>query len=82
MLLSIFKDINDEDDQTVGYAIAHALDPSRSDGKDISDEDDKSFVESSNPVGLKSDGGGEGLVLVGDAKKTHTFINHTVSNIQ
>jgi hypothetical protein len=55
--LSIFKDINDDNDQTVGCAIAHAADPSRSDANDISDKDDDSFVELSNPIGLKSDGG-------------------------
>ncbi len=56
-LLSIFKDINDKDDQTVWCTIAGAADLSRSDAKDINDEDDESFVETSNPVGLKSDGG-------------------------
>jgi hypothetical protein len=55
--LSVFNNINDEDDQTAGCTIAHATDLSRSDAKDISDEDDDSFVETSNPVGLKSDGG-------------------------
>ncbi len=37
---SVSKDINDDDDQTVGCAIAHAAHadiPSNSDSKDISD---------------------------------------------
>ncbi len=55
---SIFKDINDKDDQTVGYTIVHAADPSRSNAKDISDEDDDSFAETCNPVRHESDGGG------------------------
>ncbi len=54
---SLFKEINDKDDQTVGCAIARAADPLRSNAKDISDKDDDSFVETFNPVGLKSDGG-------------------------
>jgi hypothetical protein len=57
---SVFKDFNDKDDQTVGCMIAHAADLLRSNAKDISDKDDDSFVETFNPVGLKSDGGGEG----------------------
>ncbi len=60
---SVFKDINDKDDEIVGCAIAHAADPLRSNAKVINDKDDESFVE------LKSDGGGEGLVLVGNAKE-------------
>jgi hypothetical protein len=58
---SIYKDINDNDDQTVGCAIAGAADPSRSDSEAISDEDDDSFAETCNPIGLKSHGGGTGL---------------------
>jgi hypothetical protein len=46
---SIFKDINDKDDETVGCTIAHAADPLRSYAKGISDKDDGSFVETSNP---------------------------------
>ncbi len=66
---SVFKDINYKDDETVGCAIARAADPSRSNAKDISDKDDESFVETSNPIGLKSNGGAEGLILVGNAKE-------------
>ncbi len=40
--------------------IARAADLSRSDAKDVSDKDDENFVETSNPIGLKSDGEGEG----------------------
>ncbi len=58
---SISKDINDDDDQTVGCAIAHnacADILSNSDSKDISDKDDDSsfFAETCYPIGLKSDG--------------------------
>jgi hypothetical protein len=58
---SISKDIDDDGDQTVGCAIARAADPSRSNSKDISEKDDDSFAETCNPIGLKSDGGGQGL---------------------
>jgi hypothetical protein len=81
---SIFKDINDKDDETVGCTIACATDPLRSYAKDISDKDDESFVETSNPVGLKSNGSEEGLVLVGDAKqKKHssTTLSETSNNL-
>jgi hypothetical protein len=49
---SIFKDINDKDDETVVCAIVCAADLLRSYAKDISDKDDESFVETSNPIGL------------------------------
>jgi hypothetical protein len=81
--LSVFKNINDKDDQTVGCAIAHAADLLRSDAKDISDENDDSFVEACNPIELKSDGGGEGLVMVGNSKETHssTTLSETSNNV-
>jgi hypothetical protein len=62
-------DINDDDDQTVGCAIArHADFLSNSDSNDISDDDyDSSFVETCYPVGLKSDCGGQGSVLLVNA---------------
>jgi hypothetical protein len=70
---SVYKDINEDDYQTVECGIAHAADLSRSDSKDISDKDDDSFAETCNPVGLKSDGGGgQGLVLVNNAKEKIT----------
>jgi hypothetical protein len=55
---SVFKEINDKDDQTVEFTIARAADPLRSDAKNISDKDNASFVETFNHVGLKSDGEG------------------------
>ncbi len=59
---SISKDINDDDNQTVGCTIARAAYadiPPNFDSEDISDEDDdSSFAERCYPVGLKSDGGG------------------------
>jgi hypothetical protein len=70
---SILKDINKDNDQTVGCAIAQAAHPSSSDSKDISDKDDDSFGETCYPVGLKSDGGRQGSVLVHNAKeKNHS----------
>jgi hypothetical protein len=84
---SISKDINDNDDQTVGYAItcaAHADIPSNSDSKDISDkDDDSSFAVTCYPVGLKSDGGGKGSVLVNNAteKKNHSSTLSETSSI-
>ncbi len=78
---SIAKDIYDNGDQTVGFAIARAADSSWSDSKDISDKDDDSFAERCNLIGLKSDGGGQGLVLVDNAEEKKSFIN-PVRNIQ
>ncbi len=56
--------INDDDDQTVGCAIACCADfLSNSDSDDISDDDyDSSLAETCYPVGLKSDCGGQGSV--------------------
>jgi hypothetical protein len=71
-------DINDDDDQTVGCAIAHAARAdflSNSDFDDISDNDyDSSCAETCYPVGLKSDCGGQGSVLLVNAteKKNHS----------
>ncbi len=61
--------INDDDDQTVGCAIAHRADfLSNSNSDDISDYDyDSSFAETCCPVGLKSDRGGQGSVLLVNA---------------
>ena len=58
--------INDNDDQTVGCAIARCTDfLSNSESNDISDEDyDSSLAETCYPVGLKSDCGGQGSVLL------------------
>jgi hypothetical protein len=60
---SVSKDNNDDDDQTVDWAIVHAADLSRSHSEDISDKDDDNFAETCNPVGLKSDGGGTGFSI-------------------
>jgi hypothetical protein len=66
-------DINDDDNQTVGCAIAHAAYAdflSNSDSNDISDDDyDSSCVETCYPVGLKSDCGRQGSVLLTNATK-------------
>ncbi len=75
------KDINEDDDQTVGCAIACAAHLSSSNSKDISDKDVDSLMETCYPVGLKSDGGGQGLVLVNNAKeKNHSLILSEISN--
>jgi hypothetical protein len=71
-------DINDDDNQTVGCAIArHADFLSNSDSNDISDNDyDSSFAETCYPVGLNSDCGGQGSVLLVNAtEKKDSFIN-------
>ncbi len=80
--LSVINNINDEDDQNAGCAIAHAAELLRSDAKNISDKDDDSFVETCNPVGLKSDKGERVYYWLAMLKKKYTFINHTVRNIQ
>jgi hypothetical protein len=79
---SVYKDIKDDDDQTVGCAIACAADLWRSNSKDISDKDDESFAETCNPIGLKSDRWGQGLVLVNIAteKKNHSSTLSETSN--
>ncbi len=78
--------INDNDDQTVGCAIArHADFSSNSDSDDISDNDyDSSFAETCYPVGLKSDCGGQGSVSLVNAteKKIHSsIITETCNNL-
>jgi hypothetical protein len=66
-------------EETVGCAIAraaHADFLSNSDSKDISDDDyDSNCAETCYPVGLKSDGGGQGSLLVINAteKKNHSL---------
>jgi hypothetical protein len=66
-------DINDNDGQTVGCAIARAARAdflSNSDSDDISDDDfDSSCAETCYPVGLKSNCGGQGSVLLVNASK-------------
>ncbi len=61
--------INDDDDQTVGCAIACCADfLSNFDSNDISDADyDSSLAETCYPVGLKSDYGGQGSVSLVNA---------------
>jgi hypothetical protein len=70
--------INGEDDQTVGYAIARCADfLSHSNSDDISDDDyDSSLAETCYPVGLKSNCGGQGSVLLVNVteKKIHLSI--------
>jgi hypothetical protein len=78
--------INDDDNQTVGCAIARCADfLSNSDSDDISDNDyDSSFVETCYPVGLRSDCGGQGSVLLVNAteKKIHlSFLAETCNNL-
>jgi hypothetical protein len=71
-------DINDDDDQTVGCAIACAACADilyNFDSNDISDDDyDSSCAETCYPVGLKSDCGGQGSVLLVNAteKENHS----------
>ena len=62
--------INDDDNQTVGCAIARRADfLSNFNSDDISDDDyDSSFAKTCYPVGLKSDCGGQGSVLVATEK--------------
>jgi hypothetical protein len=80
---SVYKDINDNDDQTVGCAIVHAADPLRSNSEDICDKDDDSFKGTCDPVGLKSDGGGQGSVLVDDEKEKNysSTLSETSNNL-
>jgi hypothetical protein len=65
---SVLMDINGNDGQTVGCAIAcaaHADFLSNSNPDDISDDDyDSSCAETCYPVGLKSDCGGPDSVLL------------------
>jgi hypothetical protein len=81
---TISMDTNVNDDHTVGCAIAHAADAhllsSNSNSDDISDNDDGSCAESCYPVGLKSDCGGQGLVLVATEKKndSSTLFKHAI----
>ncbi len=73
LIRTVSMDIIVNDDHTVGCAIAHAADAhlllSNSDSDDISDNDNGSCAESCYPVGLKSDCGGQGSVLVATEKK-------------
>jgi hypothetical protein len=68
---SVLMEINDDDDQTVGCTIArvaHAVFLSNSNPDDISDDDYvSSCVEPCYPVGLKSDCGGPGSVLLNNS---------------
>ncbi len=73
---SVSKDINDNDEQTVGCTAARADIPSNSDSKDISDkDDDSSFAETFYPVGLKSDGGERVQYCWTMLQKKVSFIN-------
>jgi hypothetical protein len=80
---SVYKDINDDDDQTVGCTIDRAADPSRSNPEDVSDKDDDNYSKTCNPVLLKSDGGGQGLVLVNNATETNhpSTLSETSNNL-
>ncbi len=78
--------INDDDDQTVGCAIARCADfLSNSASDDISDDDyDSSLAETCYPVGLKSDSGGQGSVSLVNAteKKIHfSILAKTCNNL-
>jgi hypothetical protein len=78
--------INDDEDQTDGCAIARHEDfLSNSDSDDISDDDyDSSFAETCYPVGLKSDCGGQGSVSLVNAteKKIHlSILTETCNNL-
>ncbi len=70
---TVSMDINVNDDHTVGCTIARAADAHllsfNSDSDDISDNGNGSYAESCYPVGLKSDCGGQGSVLVATEKK-------------
>jgi hypothetical protein len=73
---SVSMDINDDGNQTVGCAIARVARAdflSNSNSNDISDGN-KSCAETCDPVGLKSDCGGQGSVLLINAtgKKNHS----------
>jgi hypothetical protein len=79
---SVSKDINDNDDQTDGCAIARAAHPSSSNSEDFSDGDDDSFAKTCYPVGLKSDGGEriQYWLTMLNKKKNHssTFQEHPI----
>ena len=85
---SVLMKINDDDNQTVGCAIACAARahfPSNSDSKDISGDDyDSSCAKTCYPVGLKSDCGGPGSVLLDNSteKKNHSStLSETCNNL-
>ncbi len=70
----VSMDINDNDNQTVGCTIAHAVHAnflSDSDSNELNDDDyDSSCAETCYPVGLKSDCGGQvSELLANDTKK-------------
>ncbi len=78
--------MNDNDDQTVGWAIARcAIFLSTSGSNDISDDDyDSSLAKTCYPVGLKSDCCGQGSVLPANAteKKIHlSILAETYNNL-
>ncbi len=72
-------DINDDDNQTVGCAIARRADfLSNSDSDDTSDDDyDSSFAKTCYSVGLKSDCGGQGSVTLVNATEKR-FIHQSL----
>jgi hypothetical protein len=69
--------INDDGNQTVRCAIARCADfLSNSNSDDISDDDyDSSLAEKWYPVGLKSDCGGQGSILLDNATEKDSLIN-------
>jgi hypothetical protein len=84
----VSMDINDDDDQTVGCTTVRAARAdflSNSGSEDISDNDyDSNCAETCYPVGLKSDGGGQGSVLVINAtekKNNSSTLSETCNNI-
>jgi hypothetical protein len=85
---SVSMDINANDSQTIGCAIARAACAdfwSDSHSDDISDNDyDSSCAETCYPVRLKSDGGGQGSVLLVNAteRKNHSStLSETCNNL-
>jgi hypothetical protein len=74
-------DINEDDNQTVGCAMARAARAdflSNSNSNDISDDDyDISCAETCYPVGLKSDCGRQGSALLANATKKR-IIHHSL----
>jgi hypothetical protein len=83
---TVSMDVNVNDEHTVGCTIARAADAhllsSNSDSDDTSDNDNGSCAESCYPIGLKSDCGGQGSVLVATEKKNDSStLFETCNNI-
>jgi hypothetical protein len=77
--MSAAQDTADTDTATAGCAYICAL---RSDADGISDQDDESLFEVSQPIGIKSDGEGVKSVFgVCDSKQTKATLSETSNSL-